>query len=84
MTNGEELLYFVNVYLYLTQHGIRFYEYCRIIIVRGGSMFVDFVGYPYPRIYVPVNFKQSIELSCIVMRQTSYPGKKYPHGPAVF
>lgn len=29
------MLYFVNVYLYLTQHGIRFYEYCRIIIVRG-------------------------------------------------
>ena len=36
-------------------------------------MFVDFVGNPYPRICVPMNFKQSIELSCIVMHQTSYP-----------
>ena len=24
--------------------------YCGIIIVHGGSMFMDFVGYPYPRI----------------------------------
>ena len=23
-------------------------EYCGIIIIRGESMFVDFVGYPYP------------------------------------
>ena len=29
--------------------------HCGIIIVRGGLMFVDFVGYPYPRIYVPTN-----------------------------
>ena len=29
-------------------------EYCGIIIVRGESMFVDFVGYPYPWIYVVI------------------------------
>lgn len=30
-------------------------SYCGIIIDRGGSMFVDIVGYPYPRIIVPKN-----------------------------
>jgi hypothetical protein len=29
--------------------------YCRIIIVRGGPMFMDFMGHPYPRIYMPTN-----------------------------
>ena len=28
-------------------------QYCGIHIVRGGSIFVDFVGYPYPRIDLP-------------------------------
>ena len=32
------------------------YMYCGIIIVQGGLMFVDFVGYPYSQIYVPRNF----------------------------
>ena len=41
-------------------------------------MFVDFVGNPYPRICVPMNFKQSIELSCIVMHQISYPRNNVP------
>ena len=30
--------------------------YCGNIIVPGGSMFVDFVGYHNPRIYVPTNY----------------------------
>ena len=29
--------------------------YCGIIIVCGESMFVDFIGHPYPQIYVPTN-----------------------------
>ena len=29
--------------------------YCGIIVVRGGLMFMDFVVYPYPRIYVSSN-----------------------------
>jgi hypothetical protein len=29
--------------------------YCGIIFVRGGPMFMDFVGNPYPRIYIPMN-----------------------------
>ena len=47
--------------------------YCGIIIVRGCLMLVDFVGFPYPRIYVPMNVGEGNELSCIVMLQTSYP-----------
>ena len=31
------------------------FEYCGLIIVRGGSMFVDFVGYTFPQIYVPTH-----------------------------
>ena len=27
----------------------RYYLYCGIIIVHGGLMFVDFMGYPYPQ-----------------------------------
>ena len=34
-------------------------------------MFVDFLGYPYLRNYVPTNVKQKSELSCIVMQQTN-------------
>ena len=30
-------------------------DYCGIIVVRGGFMFVDFMGHPYPRIYVSSN-----------------------------
>ena len=37
-------------------------EYCGFVIVRGGLMFVDFVGYLYPRIYVHTNVSQSDEL----------------------
>ena len=37
--------------------------YCRIIVVRGGLMFVDFVGDPYPRIYVFSNLYFLIEIS---------------------
>ena len=32
-----------------------FNTYCEIIIVRGGSMFLDFVGYSYPWICIPTN-----------------------------
>ena len=46
-------------------------EYCGIIIVPGGSMFIDF-GYFYPRIYLATNIDQSNELSCIIKQQTSY------------
>ena len=38
----------------------------------GGLMFVNFLGYPYPRIYVSMNFEQGNELSYIVTLQTSY------------
>ena len=36
-------------------------------------MFVVFVGYCHPRMYVPTNYWQYNELFCIVMQQTSYP-----------
>ena len=29
-----------------------FYEYCGIIRIRGGSIFVEFVGTPHPRNYI--------------------------------
>lgn len=35
-------------------------QYCRIIIVRGGAMFVAFVGNPCTRIYIPTNVHTSI------------------------
>ena len=41
-------------------------------------MFVDFVGYTYPQIYVPMNVLQSNELSCIVKQQTGYPQNYVP------
>ena len=47
-------------------------NYCGIIIVRGGSMFVDLLVYPYQWIYVPMNIWQSNKLSYIGMQQTSY------------
>lgn len=53
-----------------------FYQdnYWSIIVGRGGSMFVDFVGgYPFPRIYVPTNVEETNKLPCIEMQQTSYP-----------
>ena len=34
-------------------------------------MFVDFVGYLYPRKYIPTNVKQKSELSYTVMQQTN-------------
>ena len=46
--------------------------YWRIIIVRGGKVFMDFLGHSYSRIYVPTNVYQINELSCILMHQTSY------------
>ena len=30
-------------------------DYCGIIIGRWGSIFVDFVGYPHPKFFVPSN-----------------------------
>jgi hypothetical protein len=30
-------------------------KYCGIIIVREGQMFMDLVGHPYTRIYIPTN-----------------------------
>ena len=44
--------------------------YCGIIVVRGRSLFVCFVGYPYLQVYVPINVEQCNELSRIVMQQT--------------
>lgn len=35
-------------------------QYCRIIIVRGGPVFMAFVGNPSPRIYIPTNVHTSI------------------------
>ena len=46
-------------------------------LFNGGSMIVDFFGYPY----VLTNISQSHELSYIVVQQTSYPwnyGLTYP------
>ena len=43
--------------------------YRGIIIVGRFLMFVDFVGYPFQRIYVPI----CNELCVIDMQQTSYP-----------
>ena len=34
---------------------IKYVFHCGTIIVRGGFMFVDFVGNPYQRIHVPTN-----------------------------
>ena len=44
-------------------------------LIEGGrvSMFVDFVRYPYPQNYIPINIQQSNEWPNIVMHQTSYP-----------
>ena len=39
-------------------------------------MFLDFVCYPYPRDYIPINIQQSNEL--FVMHQTSYPQNNIP------
>ena len=47
-------------------------NYCGIIIVRGGSMFVDLLVYLYQWIYVSMNIWQSNKLSYIGMQQTSY------------
>ena len=42
-------------------------------------LFVDFVGHPYPPIYIPMKVKQSNELSCNVMQQqTSHPRNHVP------
>ena len=30
-------------------------RYCGIMIVHGGLMLVDFEGYPFPQIYIPMN-----------------------------
>ena len=42
-------------------------------LVVGGSMVMDFMGHPYPQIYIPTNIQQSNELSYIVMQQTGHP-----------
>lgn len=34
--------------------------YCGIISVRGGPMFVAFLGNPHPRIYIPTNLNTII------------------------
>ena len=36
---------------------------CQLYCVQGGLMFVDFVGHPYPRIYVPSNLYFIIQIS---------------------
>jgi hypothetical protein len=57
-------------------------NYCGIIIVRGGLMFVDFVGHSYRRIYIPTNlyfcylsFSKHCP-NCIIHK---LPPKLYPH-----
>lgn len=37
--------------------------YCGIIIICGGLMFVDFVVYPYLRIYIPTNLHPHEQLT---------------------
>lgn len=39
--------------------------YCGIIVVRGGPIFVAFMGNPLPRIYIPTNIYTSIYLILI-------------------
>lgn len=36
--------------------------YCGIFVVRGGPIFVAFMGNPLPRIYIPMNIYRSISL----------------------
>ena len=73
------ILLYLSIFRYDFYCFIRCIEiyFCAIIIFNGGSMFVDFVGYPYLQIYVPTNVLQSDELSCIVIQQTSYPQSPY-------
>ena len=40
-----------------------FPQYCWIVIVHGGSLFLNFVGNPYPRFFVTTNVLQSTELT---------------------
>lgn len=49
----------ISVRLYLCD------RYCGIIIVPGGSMFMDLVGtsYTYPQIYLPTKFLKTYESS---------------------
>lgn len=39
--------------------------HCGIFIVRGGPMFLDFVGHPNPRIYILTNVFPHTFVSCI-------------------
>lgn len=43
--------------------------YCGIIIVCGGSMFVDFVGKPCPGIYIPWNL---YTINCLMINELSW------------
>ena len=63
----------INIHIYV--------QYCGIIIVCWGSMFVDFMGYTCPRIYVHTNILQfeSNELS-----YNQLPTKLCPHQLAKF
>ena len=54
------------------------------MIVCGGLMFMDFVGYPYPWIYVLMNVLKSNELSCICLQKNQLPTKLSPNKPARF
>lgn len=54
------------------------FVYRGIIIVQRGSIFVDFVGYHYLRIYIPTKIEQSNVSSCIVKQQTNYPRNYEP------
>lgn len=52
VTNRLPQIYIFNSF---TKLQLKTKIYCRIIIVRGRPMFVDFVGNPCPRIYILTN-----------------------------
>ena len=63
----------------------KFMIYSGIIIVRGGSMFVDFMGHPYPRINVPTNmfyFPFNLYEYHVIHIIYQLPTKLHPNKPA--
>ena len=45
--NSQKDIHWENVCLFMNSE-----KYCGIIRIRGGSVFVEFVGNPHPRIYI--------------------------------
>lgn len=58
--------------------------YCRIIIVYGTSMFVDFMGCTCPQISIPSNVYQSNESSYITTAKNHLTRKLQPNEAAKF